>query len=135
MNASLSSETELAGVTSPEQWVDAHGGYLFNFAVGQLRDQSVAEDVVQETFLAAFKTRDRFAGQCSERTWLVSILRHKIYDNLRKHCREKKHRVEPTAADSVAQSARLCGAAHAPAVSEMRRRAWAPKSMSLNRSG
>ena len=98
MNASLSSETEIAGVTSPEQWVDAHGDYLFNFAVGQVRDQSVAEDVVQETFLAAFKARDRFAGQCSERTWLVSILRHKIYDHLRKHCREKKHRVDPTAA-------------------------------------
>jgi RNA polymerase sigma-70 factor, ECF subfamily len=98
MNASLSSETELAGVTSPEQWVDAHGDYLFNFAVGQLRDQGAAEDIVQETFLAALKSRERFAGQCSERTWLVSILRHKIYDHLRKHCREKKHRVEPAAA-------------------------------------
>ena len=98
MNASLSSETELAGVTSPEQWVDAHGDYLFDFAVGQVRDQGVAEDMVQETFLAALKSRDRFAGQCSERTWLGSILRHKIYDYLRKHCREKKHRVEPTAA-------------------------------------
>ena len=59
-----------------------HGDYLFNFAVGQVRDVSVAEDVVQETFLAAFKARDRFAGQCSERTWLISILRHKIYDNV-----------------------------------------------------
>jgi RNA polymerase sigma-70 factor, ECF subfamily len=98
MNASLSSETDLAGVTSPEQWVDAHGDYLFNFAVGQVRDQSVAEDLVQETFLAALKARDRFAGQCSERTWLVSILRHKIYDHLRKHCREKKYRAEPITA-------------------------------------
>lgn len=85
----------VAAATSPAEWVDAHGDYLFNFAVGQLRDASTAEDVVQETFLAAFKSRDRFAGNCSERTWLVSILRHKIYDHLRKHCREKKHRVEP----------------------------------------
>ena len=84
-----------AGATTPDAWVDAHGDYLFNFAVGQLRDASTAEDIVQETFLAAFKSRDRFAGQCTERTWLVSILRHKIYDHLRKHCREKKHRVEP----------------------------------------
>ena len=85
----------VAAATSPAEWVDAHGDYLFNFAVGQLRDASTAEDLVQETFLAAFKGRDRFAGNCSERTWLVSILRHKIYDHLRKHCREKKHRVEP----------------------------------------
>ena len=98
MNAIASTDKEFAAATTPNDWVDAHGAYLFNFAVGQVRDQSVAEDVVQETFLAALKARDRFAGQCSERTWLVSILRHKIYDYLRKHCREKKHRVEPMAA-------------------------------------
>src|SRR5271170_2891244 len=69
--------------TDPAQWLDLYGDFLFNFAVGQLRDASEAEDQVQETFLAAFKSRDRFAGQCSERTWLVSILRHKIYDHLR----------------------------------------------------
>src|SRR5947208_17158245 len=64
--------------TSPGQWVDAHGDYLFNFAVGQIRDPSVSEDLVQETFLAAFKARARFAGNSSQRTWPVGILRHKI---------------------------------------------------------
>lgn len=98
MNATASSETEFVAATSPEQWVDAHGDYLFNFAVGQVRDVTTSEDLVQETFLAAMKSRDRFAGQCSERTWLVSILRHKIYDYLRKHCRDKARRVEPSAA-------------------------------------
>src|SRR6185369_1853194 len=82
--------------TTPNDWVDSHGDYLFNFAVGQVRDVSVAEDLVQETFLAALKATGRFAGECSERKWLVSILRHKIYDYLRRHCREKKHRAEPT---------------------------------------
>lgn len=96
----LSNDTTVSAseVTAPCDWVDTHGDYLFNFAVGQVRDQGVAEDLVQETFLAALKSRDRFAGQCSERTWLVSILRHKIYDHLRKHCREKAHRVEPSVA-------------------------------------
>jgi len=98
MNASISLETEVVAATSPEQWVDAHGDYLFHFAVGQVRDRATAEDLVQETFLAAMKARGRFAGQCSERTWLVSILRHKIYDHLRRHCREKARRVEPSAA-------------------------------------
>jgi RNA polymerase sigma-70 factor (ECF subfamily) len=88
----------VAAATSPADWVESHGDYLFNFAVGQVRDISTAEDLVQETFLAAMKARDRFSGQCTERTWLVSILRHKIYDHLRRHCREKKHRVEPSAA-------------------------------------
>jgi RNA polymerase sigma-70 factor (TIGR02943 family) len=98
MNAIASTEQQFADATSPDHWVDDYGDYLFNFAVGQMRDVSVAEDLVQETFLAAFKSRARFAGECSERTWLVSILRHKIYDHLRKHCREKKHRVEPATA-------------------------------------
>ena len=90
--------------TSPGQWVDAHGDYLFNFAVGQIRDPSVAEDLVQETFLAAFKARARFAGNSSERTWLVGILRHKIYDHLRHTCRERAVRVdsEPTRRDEEA---------------------------------
>jgi RNA polymerase sigma-70 factor (TIGR02943 family) len=74
-------------------WVDEYGEYLFNFAVGQLRDPHVAEDLVQETFLGALKARAQFAGRSSERTWLVSILRHKIYDHLRRACRERAVRV------------------------------------------
>jgi RNA polymerase sigma-70 factor (ECF subfamily) len=56
----------------------------------------VPREVVQETFLAAVKARDTFSGQSSERTWLVGILRHKICDHLRKTCRERTVRVEPT---------------------------------------
>ncbi len=70
-------------------WLTSHGDYLFNLAIGQLRDPTTAEDVVQETFLAALKARSRFSGRSSDRTWLVGILRHKIYDHLRRICRER----------------------------------------------
>jgi RNA polymerase sigma-70 factor (ECF subfamily) len=85
-------------------WVEAHGDYLFHFAIGQVRDPSVAEDLVQDTFLAALKARDRFAGNSSERTWLVGILRHKICDHLRRTCRERAVRadVAPRADDDDA---------------------------------
>lgn len=76
-------------------WVETHADYLFNFAIGQVRDANVAEDIVQETFLAAVKARQTFSGQSSERTWLVGILRHKIYDHLRKTCRERAVRHDP----------------------------------------
>ena len=84
----------LAATPTPEatdscDWLVAHGDYLFNLAVGQVRDVCVAEDLVQDTFLAALKARDRFAGRSSDRTWLVGILRHKIYDYLRRVCRER----------------------------------------------
>lgn len=83
----------LEAVAAPEStacgWLTTHGDYLFNFAVGQVRDTNVAEDLVQETFLAALKAHDRFGGKSSERTWLTGILRHKIYDHLRRVCRER----------------------------------------------
>jgi RNA polymerase sigma-70 factor (ECF subfamily) len=82
-------------------WVDTHADYLFNFAIGQVRDPSVAEDLVQETFLAAVKACETFSGQSSERTWLVGILRHKLYDHLRKTCRERAHRHEAAPANDA----------------------------------
>ena len=71
------------------EWLESHADYLFNLAVGQVRDETAAKDLVQETFLAALKARNSFRGQSSPRTWLVGILRHKIYDYLRRVCRER----------------------------------------------
>jgi RNA polymerase sigma-70 factor (ECF subfamily) len=69
--------------------VDDHGDYLFRFAASRLRKREVAEDLVQETFLAALGARDRFAGASSERTWLVAILKRKIVDHLRRKDQER----------------------------------------------
>src|SRR6266568_4002092 len=44
-------------------WVDANADYLFNFAIGQVRDANTAEDLVQETFLAAVKAQTSFGGK------------------------------------------------------------------------
>ncbi len=76
-------------ISDPVSWVDEHGDFLYNYALGQLRDAGDAEDVVQETFLAALKAQDGFAGRSSQRTWLVSILRHKVCDHLRRKYRER----------------------------------------------
>ena len=72
----------------PDMWVQDHGDYLFRYAFIRVRDRAVAEDVVQETFLAALKGKDEFRGQASERTWLVGILKHKLMDYFRKSSRE-----------------------------------------------
>ncbi len=72
----------------PSEWVDRYGDYLFRYAMLRLRDRSRAEDLVQETFLAALKERDSFAGKSSEGTWLVAILKHKIIDHFRRQARE-----------------------------------------------
>ena len=90
--------------TLSSDWVDAHADYLFNFAVGQVRDAGIAEELVQETFLAAVKSSARFYGQSSERTWLVGILRHKIFDHLRRTCRERAVRVDVPATTDNSES-------------------------------
>src|SRR5260221_4825480 len=73
--------------SDPGRWVDEHGDYLFHFALGRLRDPARAEDAVQETFLAALKSNS-FVGRSAEKSWLVGILKHKIYDQFRKAGRE-----------------------------------------------
>ena len=69
--------------------LDTHRAILFKFAMLQLRNQAQAEDVVQETLIAAIQGAESFAGQSSVRTWLVGILKHKIIDVIRKSSREQ----------------------------------------------
>jgi RNA polymerase sigma-70 factor (ECF subfamily) len=76
------------GLSDPEQWVDLHGDYLFNYALMRLRDPARTEDAVQETFLAALKGGKNFAGRSAEKSWLVGILKNKIFDHYRKASRE-----------------------------------------------
>lgn len=72
----------------PESWVDLHGDVLFRFALVRVRKPEAAEDLVQETLLAALKARRNFSADSAERTWLIGILRHKIADHFRKSSRE-----------------------------------------------
>lgn len=74
--------------SAAQEPVEQHRGYLLRYAMLQLRDPALAEDAVQETLLAAIESRNSFAGQSSLKTWLVSILKHKIIDLLRKRSRE-----------------------------------------------
>ena len=73
----------------PSQWVDQYSHYLYNFALGRLRNHQDSENVVQDTFLAALDAAKNFSGKSSERTWLTGILKHKIIDHMRKQYREK----------------------------------------------
>jgi len=75
-------------LSDPNEWVDKHGDALFGYAIQSVRDRSVAEDLVQETLLAALKGRAAFAGASSERTWLIGILKNKVVDHYRKAGRE-----------------------------------------------
>ncbi len=77
----------------PRSWVQEYGDIFFQYAVRRLNDSQAAEDVVQETFLAAIKSSVNFRGDSLESTWLSSILRKKTVDVIRK--RERRRKVQP----------------------------------------
>jgi len=61
-----------------------HGDALYCYALQRVHNPDVAEDLVQETLLAALASKGSFVGRSAERTWLIGILKHKLVDHLRK---------------------------------------------------
>jgi len=68
----------------PAHWLDEYGNYLFRYALMRVRDSAIAEDILQETLLAAFSSSQSHAGLSSERSWLVGIMKHKVVDYFRR---------------------------------------------------
>ncbi|MDO8299371.1 sigma-70 family RNA polymerase sigma factor [Lacisediminimonas sp.] len=60
---------------------------LLRFAILQLRNESMAEDVVQESLVAVLEKPQQYAGRASLRTYVTGILKHKILDTLRRNSR------------------------------------------------
>lgn len=56
---------------------------LTAFAYTQLGSQSVAQDAVQDSLLAAVQSLDKFKGRSAFKSWVFAILKHKIADMLR----------------------------------------------------
>jgi RNA polymerase sigma-70 factor (TIGR02943 family) len=69
---------------NPNKWIDLYSDYLFNYTITRVNDRDLAQDIVQDTFLAGLKSMKNFKGEASERTWLISILKRKIIDHYRK---------------------------------------------------
>lgn len=90
-------------LSDPNHWPDLYGDTLYRHALFRLRDPMAAEEMVQETFLAALQARDRFAGNSSEKTWLIAILKFKIIDHIRKAVRERPHDEELQPIDTLEQ--------------------------------
>lgn len=79
-----------ASSADPTQWVDRHGDALLRAALVYARSLPDAEDLVQETLLAAIGAAASFRGHASERTWLIGILRHKAIDYIRRQARQPR---------------------------------------------
>lgn len=86
------------------EWVEQYGDYLFRFAMFRVNRRELAEELVQETFLAAHAARDRFERRSSVKTWLVTILKNKIIDHFRKASREPDESIDDMGVEAVHSS-------------------------------
>jgi RNA polymerase sigma-70 factor (ECF subfamily) len=65
--------------------VDEHGPALYRIAYRLVGDRHEAEDVVQETYRSAWKSRESYESGRGDRAWLAAILRRRVIDRLRRH--------------------------------------------------
>jgi len=82
-------------------FVDRHQSALLSFASAFLRDDSLAQDIVQEVFLRAARDPGRilkFKPDGHERNWLLKVVRDLSVDSLRRKASERK------ALDKIAQT-------------------------------
>ena len=63
--------------------VERHQRAVFRTALAALRSREEAEELVQDTFVAAFHELDRFRGASSFRTWLLAIAWNRARDRRR----------------------------------------------------
>ncbi|GAJ58399.1 RNA polymerase sigma factor SigX [Geobacillus thermoleovorans B23] len=73
-----------------EQLYEKYHHDLFNFLFYMVRNREQAEDLVQEVYVRVLRSYKRFKGQCSEKTWLLSIARHVAIDFFRKQKRRRQ---------------------------------------------
>ncbi len=81
---------ELTATATLHQQLETMRPALLRFAILQLRNDALAEDVVQEALIAVLEKPERFAGQSSLRTYVTGIMKHKIIDALRLSQRTKQ---------------------------------------------
>lgn len=78
-----------------EELIDLYGDDIFRLCVAYLGDRHLAEDAFQETFFKAWRARERFRGESSEKTWLASIAVNTCRDVLRSGWFRMQRRSQP----------------------------------------
>lgn len=76
-------------------WLRDHGDTMMSYAVARVGDLGVAEDLLQETFVAAMAAYPQFRGESTVRTWLIGILRRQVADHFRRESRRPQQSTIP----------------------------------------
>jgi RNA polymerase sigma-70 factor, ECF subfamily len=70
-----------------KQLVDAYSAQIYNLALKMLGNPDLAEDILQETFISAYRGIGRFEGRSHISTWLYRIAHNAVLMRLRKEKR------------------------------------------------
>lgn len=79
---------ETSTTTDLIKWVETYTNDLYTWALHKVSDSEQAKDLVQDTFVVASEKLSTFKGKSSPKTWLFSILNHKIIDFYRKKVKQ-----------------------------------------------
>jgi RNA polymerase sigma-70 factor, ECF subfamily len=88
---------DLSGEEGLRDAWDAHASELYGYARRVLGDADSADEVVQETFLRAWRAADRYEPSRPLRPWLFTILRHLVIDE----SRARRNRAIPISQDAA----------------------------------
>lgn len=72
------------------QLVERHQRRAFAIAIGLVRDENDAREIVQEAFLRVHRSLDKFQGGSSFFTWLYRIVKNLAIDLIRKPARREQ---------------------------------------------
>lgn len=67
-----------------ERLYQRHGPAARSFLGRHLRDEQLADEALQDTFLAVWRGAGRFEGRSAVRTWIFAIARRQAWGKLRK---------------------------------------------------
>lgn len=66
-------------------WFESYSDDLYLFIRNKINNHSVAQDIMQDTFVAALKNVHTFKEQSSPKSWLMAIAKRKIIDYFRSY--------------------------------------------------
>lgn len=72
-------------MTSMDEIYRTYSNTLYRYLLSLCGDETLAEELTQETFYQAVKSADRYDGTCKVTTWLCAIAKNKWKEYLRKH--------------------------------------------------
>ncbi len=73
------------GTNNIEEIYVTYSKQIYKYLFCLTRDDSLSEELTQETFFIAMKNINKFKGNCKLSSWLCQIAKHLYYKELKKH--------------------------------------------------